>query len=65
MEDKLRNGEMVERAEDVKIQFEKSGGGVVKLHRVRQVMRDLLDLRYTKIVPIPVHGNSERCLVQR
>ena len=29
VEDKLRNGEMVERAEDVKIQFEESGGGVI------------------------------------
>ena len=28
-------------------------------------MRDLLKLRYNKIVKIPVHGNSERCLVQR
>ena len=28
-------------------------------------MRDLVNLRYNKIVKIPVHGNSERCLVQR
>ena len=28
-------------------------------------MHELLGLDYKKIVPIPVHGNSERCLVQR
>ena len=25
----------------------------------------MLGFRYTKIVQIPIHGNSERCLVQR
>ena len=28
-------------------------------------MRELLDLRYSKIVWIPPQGNSARCLVQR
>ena len=28
-------------------------------------MKELLDLRYKKIVPVPVHANSDRCLVQR
>ena len=65
VEDKLENGEMIERAEDIMNEFEESGGGRVKLYRVRQVMRDLLNLRYNKIVKLPVHGNSERCLVQR
>ena len=44
-------------------QFEENSGNKVKLHRVRQVMRDLLNLRYNKIVKLPVQGNSERCLV--
>ena len=50
VDDKLSNGEMVERAEDIMNQFEESGGGKVKLYKVRQVMRDLLNLRYNKIV---------------
>ena len=63
VDEKLRNREMIERAEDVMRQFEESSGIKVKLHRVRQVMRDLLNLRYNKIVKLPVQGNSERCLV--
>ena len=45
--------------------YESATGVSLPLHRVRDVMRNLLDLRYTKIVNIPVHGNSERCRVQR
>ena len=63
VDEKLRNGEMIQRAEDIMRQFEESSGTKVKLHRVRQVMRDLLNLRYNKIVKLPVQGNSERCLV--
>ena len=63
VDEKLRNGEMIQRAEDIMQQFEESSGIKVKLHRVRQVMRDLLNLRYNKIVKLPVQGNSERCLV--
>ena len=63
VDEKLRNGEMIQRAEDIMQQFEESSGIKVKLHRVRQVMRDLLNLRYYKIVKLPVQGNSERCLV--
>ena len=65
VDEKLKNGEMIQRAEDIMQQFEESSGIKVKLHRVRQVMRDLLNLRYNKIVKLPVQGNSERCLVQR
>ena len=63
VDEKLKNGEMIQRAEDIMRQFEESSGIKVKLHRVRQVMRDLLNLRYNKIVKLPVQGNSERCLV--
>ena len=63
VDEKLRNGEIIQRAEDIMQQFEESSGIKVKLHRVRQVMRDLLNLRYNKIVKLPVQGNSERCLV--
>ena len=63
VDEKLKNGEMIQRAEDIMQQFEESSGIKVKLHRVRQVMRDLLNLRYNKIVKLPVQGNSERCLV--
>ena len=63
VDEKLRNGEMIQRAEDIMHQFEESSGTKIKLHRVRQVMRDLLNLRYNKIVKLPVQGNSERCLV--
>ena len=65
VDEKLRNGEMIQRAEDIMHQFEESSGTKVKLHRVRMVMRNLLNLRYNKIVKLPVQGNSERCLVQR
>ena len=65
MDIKLLNGEVIERADDVRRDFEAATGVSLKVHRVRWVMRDLLDLRYTKIVQLPVHGNSERCLVQR
>ena len=62
---KLQNGEVLQRADDIRRDYEASTGTSMKVHRVQQVMRDLNDLRYKKIVPIPVHGNSERCLVQR
>ena len=65
VDEKLNRGELIQRAEDVMTQFEESSGTKVKLHRVRQVMRNLLNLRYNKIVKLPIHGNSERCLVQR
>lgn len=65
VEAKLQNREVLQRAEDVRKDFESEKGISFKVHRVRQVMRDLLGLRYNKIVPLPVHGNSERCLVQR
>ena len=63
VDEKLKNGEMIQRAEDIMRQFEESSGIKVKLHRVRKVMRDLLNLRNNKIVKLPVQGNSERCLV--
>lgn len=65
VDEKLKRGELIQRAEDVMTEFEESSGTKVKLHRVRQVMRNLLNLRYNKIVKLPIHGNSERCLVQR
>ena len=65
VDEKLNRGELIQRAEDVMTQFEESSGTKVKLHRVRQVLRNLLNLRYNKIVKLPIHGNSERCLVQR
>ena len=65
MDEKLKSGELIQRAEDIMTQFEERSGTKMKLHRVRQVMKDLLNLRYNKIVKLPVHGNSERCLVQR
>ena len=37
----------------------------VKVWKVIKVMKDLLNLRYNKIVKLPFHGNSERCMVQR
>ena len=65
IEDKLQSGEVVQRAEDVKLAYEAETGISFKVHQIRSVMKDLLGLRYNKIVPLPVHGNSERCLVQR
>ena len=35
VDEKLRNGEMIQRAEDIMHQFEESSGTKVKLHRVR------------------------------
>ena len=60
---KLINGEMIERTADICRGFELNTGIKLKAHRVRKVMHDLVGLRYKKIVPLPVHGNSERCLV--
>ena len=47
---KLLNGEVIERADDVRRAFEAATDVSLPLHRVRYVMRHLLDLRYTKIV---------------
>ena len=65
VETKLLNGELIEKADDIRTAFEADTGIKVKVYRVRRVMRELLELRYKKIVKLPVHGNSERCLVQR
>ena len=62
---KLMRGELIVRAEDIQRDFEAKTGLRLKVYRVRRVMHELLGLGYKKIVPIPVHGNSERCLVQR
>ena len=35
IDEKLKNGEMIQRAEDIMNQFEESSGTKVKLHRVR------------------------------
>ena len=32
---------------------------------MRRVLKEELGLGHKKIVPLPVHGNTERCLVQR
>ena len=61
----LEAGMVIERAADLQKSYEVLFGIHFKLHRVRKVMRDLLDMRYKKIVKIPQQGNSERCLVQR
>ena len=45
------------------MEYEEIMGIRVRVWKVRKVMRDLLNLRYNKIVKLPVHGNSERCLV--
>ena len=63
IEEKLSQREVIERADDVRKEYEECAGIKVKVWRVRHVMRDLLNLRYNKIVKLPVHGNSERCLV--
>ena len=60
---KLLRGEMIIRAEDIQWDFEANTGVRMKIYTVRRIMHDLLDLDYKKIVQIPVHGNSERCLV--
>ena len=65
VETKLDKGEVLVRADDVRKDFEQENGLSFKVHRVRKVMRERLGLKYNKIVPLPVHGNSERCLVQR
>ena len=54
---------MIQRAEDVKQAYESEQGISLEVHQVRGIMKNLLDLQYNKIVPMPVHGNSERCLV--
>ena len=47
---KLLNGEVIERADDVRRDFEAATGVSLKVNRVRWVMHHLLDLRYTKII---------------
>lgn len=45
--------------------FEAATGTSLKAHRVREVMRDELDLRYQKIVRLAPQANSDRCRIQR
>lgn len=50
MDIKLLNGEVIERADDVRRDFEAATGVSLNVNRVRWVMHHLLDLRYTKII---------------
>ena len=54
---------MIERAADVQLLYEASRKVEVKVETVRQVMRNLLEMRFTKIVQVSVQANSERCRV--
>ena len=56
---------MILNVSSIRREYEAAQGKRVQNYRVNRIMRDLLDLRYTKLVPIPVQGNSERCRVQR
>ena len=49
----LEAGRVIERASDLSRDYEAAYGITFKVHKVRQVMHDLLDLRYKKIVKIP------------
>ena len=36
-----------------------------KEHQIKQVMREVLKMRYRKLIPISIHGNSQKNLVLR
>ena len=47
---KLLNGEVLRNADDIRREYETSTGVLLKVWMVRKVIRNLLDLHYTKIV---------------
>ena len=59
----LNCGLTINKALDIQENYERDHGFKVKLEKIRGVLVHLLGYRYTKIVQIPIHGNSERCLV--
>jgi hypothetical protein len=64
-EDLLKNGAVIERAEDVQKQYLEESGVELKLPKIRQVMRDHLGMRYLKMMNVAIQANSDRCRIQR
>ena len=61
----VKNGLVVRAAAEIKDLYERARGISVGVPKIRKIMREQLDMSYTRIINIPIHGNSERCLVQR
>lgn len=49
IDDKLMKGELILRAEDIRRDLEANKGIKVKIHNLRIIMKDLLDLRYRNL----------------
>jgi hypothetical protein len=62
-EDLLKNGAVIERAEDVQKRYLNESGVEMKLPKIRKVMRDHLGLRYLKMINVAVQANSDRCRI--
>ena len=55
----------IDSARSVKKALEDGLGATAKEHEIRRIMRDDLNMRYRKVIPISIHGNSEKNLVLR
>lgn len=55
----------IDSSKAVRYALNESTGIDAKEHEIKMVMREDLGMRYRKIVPISVHGNSEKNLVLR
>ena len=61
----MAHGQQIRTVRQIRNEFEESTKISMKEHKVRQVMKDQLDLRYKKIVRLAPEANSVRCLIQR
>ena len=55
----------IDSAEDLKKTLKDKIGIEASEYEIRQVMRKQLNMKFKKIVPISIHGNSEKNLVLR
>ena len=61
----MREGVVINTAKEVQDLFKRETGKEVKVEEVLRVMRDLLNMRYSKFINSAPQANTERCRVLR
>jgi hypothetical protein len=61
----LDDGYVIERSRDIKELYKADSGKEIPEKEIRKVMRDHLEMRFTKIINVSPQANSDRCRIQR
>jgi hypothetical protein len=61
----LEDGYVIERSRDIKELYKADSGKEIPEKEIQKVMRDHLEMRFTKIINVAPQANSDRCRIQR